>query len=67
MSRNKKQIWAKMNSVRNRYGSDEDFILHMDEWPRTVKELIYGSEELMIRFGLVELLPGPFEGKEEFI
>lgn len=64
MSKNEQQIRAKMNSIWNYYGSDENFVAHMDKWPRTVRELIFSSTELMIHFKLVELLPDP---KETFI
>lgn len=66
MSKNKEQIWARMNSIRNHYKNDKDFILHMDEWPKTVKKLIYNSEKLMIRFGLIELIPNPPDDEEIF-
>jgi hypothetical protein len=52
---------SKLNSLVNRYGSDEKFVEHIKEWPRTVKELIYSSMDLMIRFKLVELIPDPLD------
>ncbi|KKN91191.1 hypothetical protein LCGC14_0220570 [marine sediment metagenome] len=60
MERQKKfcpELHRKLNSLVNRCGGDENFVALMDEWPRTIKELIYGSEELMIRFRLLELIP----------
>jgi len=61
MVTNRPELWQKLNSLLNHYGSDENFVAHMGEWPRTVKKLIYSSEKLMLKFGLVELLPEPEE------
>lgn len=61
MATHRPELFLKLNSLVNRYGSDEEFVAHMDEWPRTVKELICGSIKLMIRFKLVESIPDPSE------
>lgn len=61
MGVNRPELWAKLNSLVNYYGSDENFVNHLHEWPRTVKQLIYSSEKLMLRFKLVELIPDPVE------
>lgn len=55
----RRELWQKLNSLVNHYGSDENFVSHIDEWPRTIKELIYSSDELMIRFKLIELISCP--------
>lgn len=56
-----KKLWA----LVNRYGSVENFIAHMDEWPRTIKKLINESEKLKVKLGLV--CPLPEQDNEEFI
>lgn len=61
------ELYAKMDSLINRYGSDENFVAHMHEWPRTIKELIYNSMELMVRFKLVEPIPDHLNDEEAFI
>lgn len=61
------ELWEKFNSLINHYGSDENFVAHMDEWPKTVRELIYSSTRLMIRFKLIELIPDPLDDEETFI
>lgn len=58
------ELYLKMNALINHYGKDEEFVKHMNEWPRTIKELVYSSMNLMIRFKLVELIP---EDEELFI
>lgn len=67
MSTNRYELMKKLNSLLNRYGSDEEFVKHMDEWPKTIKQLIYGSTKLMLRFGLIELIPDPLDDSEIFI
>jgi hypothetical protein len=64
---NRPQLWEKLNSLVNHYGGDENFIKHMDEWPKTVKELIYSSEKLMIRFKLIELIPDLIDDEDVII
>lgn len=66
MNTNRPEVWAKLHALVTRYGSDENFVSHMDELPRTVKELIYSSTELMVRFKLVELIPDPLEDEDVF-
>ena len=57
MTKNETQILMKMNSFRNRYSNNEDFIADMNNWPKTVRRLIFSNEKLMVYFGLVELVP----------
>lgn len=61
---NRSELWEKLNSLVNRYGGDESFVTHMNEWPKTIKELIYTSEKLMLRFKLIELIPDPLDDDE---
>ena len=51
---NRSELLIKLNSLVNRYGGDEEFVAHMDEWPRTIKKLIFSSPKLMIRFKLID-------------
>ncbi len=67
MKTNRPELLRKLNSIVNRYGGDENFVSHIDEWPKTVKELIYSSTELMIRFRLVELIPEPCNSEDVII
>lgn len=67
MSKNEEQILAKLNSLRNCYSNNEDFIAAMDTWPKTIRKLIYRSEKLMLRFELIELIPDPIEDENVFI
>lgn len=60
------ELQQRLNSLVNHYGSIEKFVENMDEWPRTIKELIYGSTKLMVHFGLVELIPEQVD-EDEFI
>lgn len=52
----KQELWKRLNSLVNKYGGDDAFVSRMDEWPKTIKEMIYGSEELMLRFKLIGLI-----------
>jgi len=61
------ELWAKLNSLINRYGGVEEFVKHIDEWPRTVRELVVGSEELMLQLNLMEPLPDPLEDETVII
>lgn len=67
MKTNQPELWQKLNSLVNKYGSDENFVKHIDESPRTIKELIYSSINLMIRFKLAELIPDPLEDEDLII
>lgn len=60
----RRELWQKLNALVNHYGSDENFVSHIDEWPRTIKELIYSSNKLMIRFKLIELISRPLNDME---
>lgn len=62
---NRPELIARLNSLVNHYGSDAKFASHVDKWPRTIRELIYNSMELMIRFKLVELIPDPMDDYQE--
>ena len=64
MCLNRPELWQKLNSLRNSYKNDEAFVANIETWPRTIKKLVYGSEELMINLGMLELVPDP---PEEFI
>jgi len=55
----------KLYALVNKYGSKEEFLAHMDEWPRTIKKLIDGSEELKIKLGMA--CPIPEQDNEEFM
>jgi len=55
------ELRLKLNSLVNRYGGDEGFVANMHQWPRTVKALVFNSEELMVRFGLAEPIKEPVE------
>jgi hypothetical protein len=61
---NRPELWAKLNSLINRYGGRENFVAHMDEWPRTIKELVFSSEKLIIRLGLAEPIPDPLDDEK---
>ena len=66
MSTNRPELWRKFNSLRNRYGNNANFVAHMDDWPKTIRELVYGSERLMIHLGMLEPLPDHVD-EEAFI
>lgn len=57
MDTNRPELLLKLNSLINRYGGDEEFVAHMDQWPRTIRELVFSSPKLMVRFGLTEPPP----------
>lgn len=46
------EIYKKLNSWINKCGGDLAFGKRIAEAPRTIQELIYSDEELMVRFGL---------------
>ena len=46
------ELRLKLNSLVNRYGSDEAFVANMHQWPRTIRDLVFNSPELIERFGL---------------
>ncbi|UCG02536.1 MAG: hypothetical protein JSW11_00800 [Candidatus Heimdallarchaeota archaeon] len=50
---NQEMLSGKLEALVNKYGGDLEIINHLDELPKTIKKFIYGSEKLMIRFGLV--------------
>lgn len=48
------EVYLKLNSWVNKCGGDRAFANRIDEAPRTVRELVYSSPELMKRFGLTK-------------
>lgn len=66
MPTDKPELWRKLNALRNKYNNNETFVADMDKWPRTIRQLIFNSEKLMIHFELVELIPDLVD-EEEFI
>ena len=61
MAKYRPELLSKLNSLINRYGGDKEFVAHIDEWPKTIHEMIFNSEKLMIRLGLLELIPDPLD------
>lgn len=57
------ELLLKLNSLINRYGSDEAFVANMHQWPRTIKDLVFNSQKLMTRFGLVGPVPSSIDDK----
>lgn len=53
MSRSKRELLMKLQSLINRYRGAENFVHMMDEWPKTVRELVFSSTPLMIRLGML--------------
>lgn len=45
------EVYEKLNSWVNKCGGDLAFANRIHEVPRTVRELVYATPELMIRFG----------------
>ena len=43
----------KLQSLINRYRGAENFVHMMDEWPKTIRELVFNSKPLMIRLGML--------------
>lgn len=66
MKTNRYELLAKMESMVNRNGGDSNVTKYIDEWPKTIRQLIYSSETLMIRFGLIERIPDPLYDEEKF-
>ena len=48
------EVYLKLNSWVNRCGGDRAFANRINESPRTVRELVYSSPELMERFGFTK-------------
>ncbi len=48
------ELHTKLESLVVRYGGDENFVIHIHNWPKTIKKLVFSSPELMVRFGLEE-------------
>lgn len=53
MCRSKLELLMKLQSLINRYRGAENFVSMMDEWPKTIKELVFNSTSLMIRLGML--------------
>ncbi len=47
------ELYQKLNSWVNKLGGDSAFADRIHEVPRTVRELVYETPELMKRFGLL--------------
>ena len=43
----------KLQSLINRYRGAENFVHMMDEWPKTIRTLVFSSPPLMIRLGML--------------
>jgi len=63
MPTNRPELWDKLNALVNKYGGVEGFVAHMDEWPRTIREMVFGSTKLMEKFGMIETIEQP-EGED---
>lgn len=48
-----KELLMKLQSLINRYRGAENFIYMMDEWPKTIRTLVFNSTPLMIRLGML--------------
>jgi len=48
------EVYLKLNSWVNKCGGDHEFAKRIAEAPRTVRELVYSSRELMARFRLTK-------------
>jgi hypothetical protein len=59
MCRSKRELLMKLQSLINRYRGAENFVHMMDEWPKTIRELVFNSTPLMIRLGM--LMPLSYE------
>ena len=57
MSKNRRELLIKMSALINRYGGIDGFVEHQEDWPRTIRRLVYSSEELLIHFGLASRWP----------
>ena len=66
MKTNRSELLAKMESLVNKCGGDDEVVKHIDEWPKTIRQLVYDSKELMIRFRLLEVIPDPLYDEEKF-
>lgn len=47
------ELYRKLNSWVNKYGGDRAFANRINEVPRTIREFVYSSPELMKRFGFL--------------
>ncbi len=52
MDTDRPELFRKLNSLINKYGGDGGFVKHMDEWPKVIKNFVFSSESLLIRFCL---------------
>ncbi len=53
MCRSKRELLRKLQSLINRYRGAENFVHMMDEWPKTIRTLVFSSPPLMIRLGML--------------
>ncbi len=53
MCRSKRELLMKLQSLINRYRGADNFVHMMDEWPKTIRTLVFSSTPLMIRLGML--------------
>ncbi len=53
MCKSNRELLRKLQSLINRYRGAENFVHMMDEWPKTIRTLVFGSTSLMIRLGMM--------------
>ena len=53
MCRSNRELMLKLQSLINRYRGAENFVYMMDEWPKTIRTLVFNSTPLMIRLGML--------------
>ena len=63
MCKSNKDLMLKLQSLINRYRGAENFVYMMDEWPKTIRTLVFSSTPLMIRLGM--LMPIKNEESDE--
>jgi hypothetical protein len=51
------ELLRKLRSLVNHYGGNEGFIAHMDEWPKTIRKLVFNSRELMVQLEMLVPIP----------
>jgi len=57
MRQSRKELLLKLQSLINHYGDNENFIAHMDEWPKTIRRLVFDSEKLMAQLDMLAPIP----------
>lgn len=53
MCRSKRELLMKLQALINKYRGANNFVLMMDEWPKTIRALVFNSTPLMIRLGML--------------